>query len=233
MSREYYDRIIDLSRKVVEGAIDPLDVDISTLLDFIRQVDIEGVDLDLLKRDVEAVKGLAVILSIQKERIRNSIEGFRLDQLLVKTALLALNLEELYSIVRSVYRPPVEVYEMDPSLLGDALTYFRSIRRFELDVGGGREAWVEGDPLIEADVRDEMFRLHRDLLAKYGGDWIEYASVVDGDVYKAYIISLLASEGYVDIYVDRVGERVFIRVLRERRRFINPVSIPLVVRDGG
>ncbi len=233
VAEDYYGRIVDLSRKVLEGEVDPLDIDISTLVKTIGEVDVDRLPLEVFKRDVEALRGLALILSMQKERIRASLEGFRLDSLLVKTVLLSLDVDELAGLITHVYRPPVEISYFDEALLGEALAYFNSIRRFELPPLDREAREVEAEPFIEEDIRREMEALHKRLLDESKGDWLDYWDVVSDDVFKAYLISLLASEGLVDIRVDRIEDRIYIRPLREPRRFVDPVSLPVVIRRGG
>lgn len=233
MSREeIYGRIVDLASRVARGELDPLEVEISTLLSRIEEVDIERLPVEVFRQDVEAIHGLALILAMQKDRIKASLEGLSLDALLVKTVILSLGVEELAGLLMSIYRPVSEVSVMTEEYLAEALAYFRSVVRLSGPLGS-EPVEVEPEIFEEEDIRRDMEELWRTLLDRYGEEWIVYDEVVGGDVYRAYLVSHLVTEGYMDMRVDRVAGEVFIQPLRRRRELRNPVSLPVVVRRGG
>jgi len=223
---EIYGRIVDLASRVARGELDPLEVEISTLLSRIEEVDIERLPVEVFRQDVEAIHGLALILAMQ------TLEGLSLDALLVKTVILSLGVEELAGLLMSIYRPVSEVSVMTEEYLAEALAYFRSVVRLSGPLGS-EPVEVEPEIFEEEDIRRDMEELWRTLLDRYGEEWIVYDEVVGGDVYRAYLVSHLVTEGYMDMRVDRVAGEVFIQPLRRRRELRNPVSLPVVVRRGG
>ena len=233
MSREeIYGRIVDLASRVARGELDPLEVEISTLLERIEEVDIERLPVEVFRQDVEAIHGLALILAMQKDRIKASLEGLSLDALLVKTIILSLGVEELAGLLRAIHRPVADVSVMTEEYLAEALAYFRSVVR-PGGLASGEPVEVEPEIFPEEDIRRDMEEMWRDLLEKYGEDWIAYGEVVRGDVYRAYLVSHLVTEGYMDMRMDRVAGEAYIRPLRRRRELRNPASLPVVVRRGG
>ncbi len=228
--KEVYGRIKHLSKMVVNGEVDPLDIDITTLVKLISQVDVDRLPINLFMEDVDALNGLSIVLYHQKEYIKRYLEGLKLDEMLVKTAILTLSLEELASILNRIYRPPAEVSNIDNDFIYEFLLYFKNLRRLEHEFSDKPIQLDHVEYPIEEDVRKEMERLWRHLLSKYRDKWVEYYEVVkENPVFTSYLISLLASEGYILLVKDRISGKVMIKPMPNKIEFRNPVSIPVVV----
>ena len=231
---EIYDRIVDLSRKVVKGEIDPLDLEISSLVSMLSKIDVDKLPYELFMRDVEALNGLSIILYYQKDSLRRVLEGLRIDSVFIKTILLSLDIRQLESLARKMLRPPAEISVLSNDDIVESLVYFKNIRRISPEFRD-IPVNIEGvDVPIEEDIRKEMLKMYRDLKDRYGSEPIDYSLLVkDNPIYKAYLLSILASEGYIDIRHDRVRDRIFVNVNDPPRRHKNPVSLPIVVSKYG
>ncbi len=231
---EVYGRIKSLSKMVVNGDVDPLNIDISTLVELFSKIDVERLPMELFMEDVDALNGLSLVLHYQKETIKRYLEGLKIDEMLVKTAILSLDIEALASIVNRLYRPPIDVSSIDNEYILESLLHFKNIERLRFEFTDKPVEIGSVDVPVEEDIRREMEAFHRRVLEESGGEWVRYEDLLgDKPILNSYLISLLASEGYFIIKVDRMSGDIFVKALAERREFVNPVSIPIVVSRGG
>lgn len=227
---DVYSRIKSLSKMVLEGSLDPLDIDISMFIDLLSKVDVNRLPIELFMEDVEALNGLSQILKYQKEAIIRYLEGLKLDELIVKTAILSLDIDGLSEIVRRIYRPSADISTIDNDFIVKSLLYFKNIRRLKREF---TDRLVEIDSIdlpIEEDIRKHMDILYKRLLETSKDEWVNYKDILlDKPILNSYLISLLASEGYLIIRVDRISGEVYVKPLSKKVNIVNPVSIPIVV----
>ncbi|HIE36983.1 TPA: hypothetical protein EYP83_02345 [Candidatus Geothermarchaeota archaeon] len=227
---DVYSRIKSLSKMVLEGSLDPLDIDISMFIDLLSKVDVDRLPIELFMEDVEALNGLSQILKYQKEAIIRYLEGLKLDELIVKTAILSLDIDGLSEIVRRIYRPSADISTIDNDFIVKSLLYFKNIRRLKREF---TDRLVEIDSIdipIEEDIRKHMDILYKRLLETSKDEWVNYKDILlDKPILNSYLISLLASEGYLIIRVDRISGEVYVKPLSKKVNIVNPVSIPIVV----
>ena len=236
MSREseVYGRIKSLSKMVVKGDVDPLNIDISTLVELFSKIDVERLPIELFMEDVDALNGLSLVLHYQKETIKRYLEGLKIDEMIVKTAILSLDIEALASIIDKLYRPPVDTSSIDNDFILESLLHFKNIERLRFEFTDKPVEIGSVDIPVEEDIRREMEVFHKRVLEESGGDWVRYGDLLgDKPILNSYLISLLASEGYLLIKVDRMSGEIFVKALDEKREFVNPISIPIVVSRGG
>lgn len=231
---EVYGRIKSLSKMVVKGEVDPLNIDISTIIELFSKIDVRRLPIELFMEDVDALNGLSLILHYQKESIKRYLEGLKIDEVIVKTALLSLDIEALASIIDKLYRPPVDISNIDNDFILESLLHFKNIEKLRIEFADKTVEIGSIDIPVEEDIRKEMKTLHRKILEESGGEWVRYEDLLgDKPILNSYLISLLASEGYLLIKIDRASGRILVKALTEKHQFINPISIPIVVgRDG-
>ena len=239
---EIYERIIDLAISVAEGRLDPFDVDVGRFLERLGEVEAfdEGF-IDLLLLDVRALHGLITILEAQSRKLRDRGYGIYLNRLLVRMAAEKLGEEDLVTVLASAWRPIMELEYMDQELLDEAFTYFINL----LDLGE-RERIRPRLMDVEFDISPELFREPVDLasytaelldeLRRVAGeqfiDYFEFVYRGERPLLRAYAVSFLISEGWVDVKIDRLKKKIFIRPRDSRLVFRNPSSI-VVVMGGG
>lgn len=239
---EVYERIIDLAVGVAEGRIDPFDVDVGKFLRRLKSLgEVDPSLMDLLMLDVRALHGLIMILEAQSRRLRDRGYGLYLNRLLVRMAADKLTTEELVGLLEASWRPIMELEYMDRDLLDDAFTYYNNLIDLAMR---GRIMYSLRDVLI--DVRPELFKepidlekygdvLRRELWEVSGGEYIDYFEFIlrgDNPILRAYTISFLISDGWIDVKVDRLKKKIFIRPRKERLEFRNPASIVVVMKGG-
>lgn len=236
---ELYDRILDLAIKVSEGIIDPFDVDVGR---FIRQLARNRRFLELgysyLIKDIRALNGLVAILEAQGRSLRRRGLGLYLDKMLLKLRIYKMSLDDLANVFIHSWRPVVEMETINIEALKEALFYFNSLkdlesRRLKFEeltefLGEGVEPKLFIEPRV---IRRLMMNLLEELRIRSGGDYIDYDNFIRGGdpVERAYILSFLISDGWVDVRVNRLEEKIFIRPRDRRVEIRRPSSLAVVV----
>ncbi len=238
---ELYERIIDLAIGVAEGRIDPFDVDVGKFLDRLSGLDIDPEFTDLLMLDVRALHGLVTILEAQSRRLRDRGYGLYLNRLLIRMAVEKLGVDELVNVLSASWRPIMELEYMDKDLLDEAFTYYLNLVDLAL-----RSRLVPSFREVALDISAELFNepidlevfvegLKRELMEFSKGEFIDYFDFIyrgDSPVLRAYAISFLISDGWVDVKVDRLKKKIFIRPRSEKLVFKDPASVVVVLGHG-
>jgi hypothetical protein len=236
---ELYDRIIDLAIKVSEGAIDPFDVDVGR---FIRQLArnkrLAELDYTYLIKDIRALNGLVAILEAQGKSLRRRGLGLYLDKMLLKLRIYKMSIDELSQVFIRSWKPVIEMESINLEAIKEAMFYFNNLkdlesRRLRFEELSEYMGDVEPRLFIEPKVvRSLMMKLLNELRDSSGGEYIDYKEFITrGDpVERAYILSFLISDGWVDVKVDRLEEKIWIRPKDMRVEIRNPSSLAVVVR---
>jgi len=235
ISKDVYERIIDLADKVYHGMVDPLDIEVSELIEMIRKVDLNKLATDLMYLDINALYGLAMILEAQSEAIKRKTEGLYLDSMIVRLKIMALSVDKLADILRRVWRPPTELnIVLDKDLL-DAKQYFDSIIKFKWTPPRSIEGYAPPQYIfVEEFISKHLNEIYQELIEYSRYNWVNYNNFISRGrkLFKAYILSFLISDGLVEMKIDRIKRTVLIRPLKKRVIYKNPISIPLVIRHG-
>ncbi len=236
---ELYDRIIDLAIKVSEGVIDPFDVDVGR---FIRQLArnkrLAELDYTYLIKDIRALNGLVAILEAQGRSLRRRGLGLYLDKMLLKLRIYKMSIDELSKVFVRSWKPVIEMESINLEAIKEAMFYFNSLkdlesRRLRFEELSEYMGDVEPRLFIEPKVvRSLMMKVLNELRDASRGEYIDYKEFITrGDpVERAYILSFLISDGWVDVKVDRLEERIWIRPKDRRVEIRNPSSLAVVVR---
>ena len=239
---ELYERIIDLAINVAEGRIDPFDVDVGRFIERLRALgELDPSYVDLLMMDVRALHGLVTILEAQSRKLMDRGYGLYLNRLLVRMAAEKLGAEELIGLLGSSWRPIMELEYLDRDLLDDAFTYYANLIDLalrgritpsfkDIDIDISPELFIEPVDLdrFAAELLDELWEVS-------GGEFIDYLEFIyrgDNPVLRAYIASFLISDGWVDVRIDRLKKRIFVKPRKERLEFRNPASMVVVMKGG-
>jgi hypothetical protein len=242
VSDEIYDRILDLAVKVAEGVVDPFDVDVGRFISLLAEKgELDKLDYDLLVKDIRALNGLIMILESQSRLLRRKGLGLYLDKALMRLRIYKMDIMDLAKVFSFSWSPIVEVEALSDEAIFDALSYFNSLR----DLGSRRLKFEEREGVIDYDykprifiipeaLRKRMMVLLDELREVSRTDYIDYNMFIHagvGDpVERAYILSFLISDGWVDVKINRLEEKIYIRARDERRMVSNPSTLPVVVR---
>jgi hypothetical protein len=241
VSPEIYERIIDLAIKVAEGKVDPFDVDVGRFLrDISRYGELSTLDFDILVKDINAINGLIMILEAQSKVLKRRGLGLYLDKVLLRLKLYRMDIEDLSRIFSKAWRPIVEVESINLESIKESLFYFNNLkdlmsRRLKFDelrepVSGDVEARYF---VLPRRIRERIMSFLEELRDVSRGDFIDYWRFIHmrGDpVERAYLLSFLISDGWVDVKINRLEERIWIRPLDERRPVTNPSTLAVGVK---
>lgn len=232
INKELYERIIHLANQVYKGEIDPLEVEIDRFINILREVDLEKLAYDLMYLDINALYGLSLILEAQSEAIKRKTQGLYLDAFMVRLKILNLDINSLANIIERVWRPPVELSILDEDDLLEAKIFFESIIRYKWTPPRKVEVDLKPVHYIESkEVSSMMHELYEELKKVSQFKWINYNDFISGGdkLIRAYILSFLINEGYVELKMDRINKKILIRPLKSRKIYKYPMSIPVVL----
>ncbi len=237
---EMYDRIIDLAIKVVEGDVDPFDVDVGRFITLLSKHEaLDSLEYSYLLKDIRALSGLIAILEAQGRSLKKRGIGLYLDKLLLRLKIFKMNIDELANIFSISWRPIVSLEMINLESIGESVSYFNNLsdlasRKFSFE----EEHLSYGDfkPklfIIPSELKLLMNKLYEDLKHYSKGEYVEYEAFIryKGDpIENAYLLSFLISEGLVDIKVNRLEEKVWIKPLKFKKELVNPSSLAMVIQ---
>jgi hypothetical protein len=226
LGKEHLQRIIDLCKSVEERGIDPFLVEVDDIVDIIHTYFPEWNDPEELCLDAEAVHHIASAIKLQSEWVKHRSTSLYTDPFLIEEKLRKLPSEEIATIFLQSWRPIVELEQLSPQSLTDAVKYWQDLapmhQRWQKNSMSQMETGTTTfDELLENQIvaEEEFSRalemFWRELQAR-GEEKVEYWSFVGAQTYeetvrRAYLTSFLVTYGYATLMVDRLEEIVFIK----------------------
>ncbi|UCB59866.1 MAG: hypothetical protein JSW72_07020 [Candidatus Bathyarchaeota archaeon] len=227
LGKENLERIIDLCRSLEERGLDPFLVNVDKVLEVIHEYFPEWKSPEELCLDAEAVHQIASALKLQSEWIKHRSSALYTDPLLFVDKLRRLSKEEICTIFLKSWHPVVELEQISPSSLEEAMKYWKSLvplneRWQRLEGLHGETGTATPEELLrqqiiaEKEFSKELEKFWHELKRKaVGKEKIEYWDFVGADTYeetvrRAYKTSFLATYGYATLEVDRLEEIVYI-----------------------
>ena len=233
---ELYDRIIDLTRKASEGVINPLDIDVGRYIKELSKL-FDNVDYEkYLIKDIRALNGLISILELQSECLRRMGLGLYLDKVLIKLKILKSNVNELARIFEEVWSPIASIEALTVDDIKEVVLYFENLKPlYERRLKRGGVSTIRSLESAEyykldKDIKSRMMELFNELVNYSGGKYIDYYRFIEmgNCIERAYTLSYLITEGYVDVKIDRWTGRVEIKPAD--RRIKGDASLALVIK---
>lgn len=218
---ELYDRLVDLSNKVMEGKVNPLEIDISKYLDIIRELfkNIENID-DLIS-DIKALHGLIMILSAQYEILKSRGLGLYIEPVLVELRTRQLSIETIANFIKMIRTPVLELEVSNEDNILRAMEYYRKLppinkRKYKYEIYEIPKVDIERSLVIPFSIRNKLKRIYEELSSFSNGEWVDYYDFINlgNPVERAYLLSFLISEGFVEMVYKRFDNRIFIRPVK-------------------
>lgn len=246
---EHLQRIIDLCKSVEERSLDPFLVDVNDVIEIIREYFPEWESLDEFSLDAEAINRLASVIKLQSDWVRHRSTSLYTDPFLLEEKLRKLSRENLARLFLSAWHPIVELEQISPHSLTEAIKYWRSllpinerwlkIASLKTEMGTAtREELIKQRIMAERAFSQELESLWQELKQRVSeGGKIEYWDFVGGDTYeetvgRAYMTSFLVTYGYATFEVHRLEEEIFIKPYEKPISMLGnrqAVSIPISV----
>jgi len=228
LGKEQLQRIIDLCRSIEERGIDPFLLDVDNVLTIIHKYFPEWENPEELCLDAEAVHQIASAIKLQSEWVKHRSTSLYTDPFLIEEKLRKLSKEEIGTIFLKSWHPIVELEQISPQSLTEAIKYWRNLvplderwqQTEEVHVETGtttREELLKQQIMGEKEFSKELEAFWQELKRKaMGKEKIEYWDFIGAETYeettkRAYMTSFLVTYGYATLEVDRLEEIVYIK----------------------
>lgn len=249
LGEEHLQRIIDLCKSVEDRGLDPFLVDVTDVIAIVQQYFPEWQALEEFNLDAETVNQLASVIKLQSDWVRYRSTSLYTDPFLLEEKLLKLSRESLASLFLRVWHPIVELEQISPHCLSEAVKYWQGLlplderwvkTQFEkTELGAAsREELIKQQIMAEKAFTEELETLWRELREKVDGkEKIAYWDFVGAQTYeetvrRAYMTSFLVTYGYATFEVHRLEEEIFIIPFSKPRSLVGKkqmVSVPVSV----
>lgn len=241
--------IIELCKSVEERSLDPFLVDIEDVIAIVKEYFPEWESLDEFSLDAEAVNCLASVIKLQSDWVRHRSTSLYTDPFLLEEKIRKLDKKELASFFLRAWHPIVELEQISPLSLSEAMKYWRGLlplderwlktQAVETELGvTSREELVKQRILMEKAFTEELEALWEELKSKVKEDGrMHYWDFVGMDSYeetlqRAYMTSFLVTYGYATLDIYRLEEEVYIRPFEKPVSMIGKkqvISVPLPI----
>jgi len=249
LGSEHLQRIIDLCRSVEERGLDPFLVDVNDLIAVVREYFPEWESIDEVSLDAEAINRLASVIKLQSDWVRHRSTSLYTDPFLIEEKLRKLRQESLASLFLKAWHPIVEMEQISPHSLSEAIKYWQSLlplnerwtktEFMKTALGAAsREELIKQQIIAEKAFTEELETLWSELKQRVGENGkIPYWDFVGADNYgetvkRAYMTSFLVTYGYATFEVHRLEEEIFIIPFSKPRSLLGKkqvVSVPVSV----
>jgi len=246
---ERIQRVIALCKSVEERGVDPFAVDVDDIIATLQKYFPEWESSEELSMDAEAVQCLASVIQNQGDWVKYRSTSLYTDPFLLEEKIQRLDKEELAAVFTQVWNPVIEMEQLSPSTISEALKYWNDLapiderwqRNGPMQVETGattREELVKLKILAEKTFREELETFWEELKQKIGvNEKILYWNFVGADTYqetldRAYMTSFLVTYGYATLELHPLEEEVFIMSYTEVRSELaeaRMVSVPISI----
>lgn len=211
-TREEIERIISICENIEKRGLDPFSIDVKELLIKLRGVLEENPDLEYYILDAETIYKIATIIALQHKWLTEKAKSLFIDSQLITSRLTILDKKSIVQAFLKAWRPIISIEQLTPQRLHNGLEYFLNLppRRGERAYGWkltGKEIELSKVYLEKGreEIEEKMKALHNELVEKTRGrgelDYWEFVSKpsMEETLDRAYILSFLISEGYVEV----------------------------------
>lgn len=220
-AREHVLRIIHLCGEVERKGYNPFEVDVKEELDYLRRLLPSWRKPSDLILDGEALRGLSRVVELQDEWVKERSRLRILDPETVKERIGEASIPQLASLFFKVWKPIVRLETLTRERLEEAASYWVKLkpRSFkqpkESPIPGREEASAETIRALGLSLGVDFRKLMEEVFLEFkaraerlGGE-ISYWDFVRAQsfretVVRAYVVSFLATYGYVQLSQDRL-----------------------------
>jgi hypothetical protein len=249
LGSQHLQRIIDLCKSVEERGLDPFIVDVDDIIAVVRKYFPEWESPQELCLDAEAIHHLASVIKLQSEWVKHRSTSLYTDPFLLEEKIRRLDKEELAELFLKAWHPVVELEQISPHSLAEALKYWESLLPIserwlktgylETETGSAtREELVKLRIMAEKTFSEELEVFWKELKQRVGGEGkILYWDFIGADTYsetirRAYLTSFLVTYGYATLEVHRLEGEIFVKPFEKRKSMLGEkpvISIPVSV----
>ena len=238
-----------MCQSVEERGLDPFTVDVDDIIGVVQEYFPEWELPEELCLDAEAIQRLASVIELQSGWVKHQSTSLYTDPFLLEDKIRSLHKEELAALFLKVWHPIVELEQMSPRGLTEAVKYWRNLlptnERWlkkssqKMEIGATtRQELVKQRILAERAFSEELRTFWEELKRSVDGvDKIRYWDFVGADTYsetirRAYVASFLITYGYATLEIHRLDEEIFIKPFEKPLSMIGKkqlISIPVSI----
>ena len=247
ISREELERIIKICENVEKMGLDPFTVNVRELLAKLRRLLEENPELDYYVVDAETLYHVASLIAFQHRWIEEKAKSLFIDSQMVSTRVAALDKKTLVQAFLKAWRPIVYLEQLTPQRLRQGLDHFLSLpprpegREYGWKLTEREYRMAEAAMKLESEIMAEKVRsLHEELLSMVGegGGEVDYWEFVKGRNFeetfeRAYIVSFLITEGYVEVRRNPLKDEIKLIPNREKMERRAPTSLVISMEVDG
>lgn len=247
--RERLLRIISLCVDVEHRGSNPFEVEVIEILNTLRKHLPRWKALEEFVLDAEALKGIASVVQLQGDWIRNRSTSLYVDPLLIEFKVKTIDARRLVDIFVKAWHPIVEFESLSKKRAGEAVDYWNQLlplgeRKISLPTplsslkSTSFEELLKMRVISEKSFNDALQNLWGELKERVGGrDQISYWAFIEAEtyeetIYRAYMTSFLVTYGYAAMVVNPLEEEAFLIPYDERVETdskAQSVSIPVAI----
>jgi len=218
VKREFVERIISTCERVLRRGLDPFVIDVERYVSYLRNFLAQSKSTEDLILDLEALDALSRIIEFQGRWIRDRSSKLYFDPLIVELKIKSLDLDDLARILCSAFHPIASIRLISRRGFEEAAKYWVNLPPLKDRWGrlpkpvftvehSSLEDLIRSRLALKGSFSEmlEEFWSRIKALAKEGviyyWDFLKSNSFEDC-ILKAYMISFLASYGYIDLDFD-------------------------------
>jgi hypothetical protein len=249
LGKERLQHVIDLCKSVEERGLNPFIVEVDDIIEVVQEHFPEWELPEELCLDAEAIHQLSSVIKLQSDWVRHRSTSLYTDPFLLEEKIRQLNKEEVVNIFLEAWKPIVELEQITPYSLTQAIKYWRDLlplsERWQisspLKIETGtvtREELVEQRILSNKVFSEELEALWKDLKQSVDEEGrIRYWDFIGADTYsktidRAYMTSFLVTYGYAILEIYRLKEEIYIKPLKKPKPLIemkHEISFPISI----
>ena len=244
VTREELERIIKLCENIERRGIDPFTVNIRGLLEKLRRIVEENPNLDHYVIDAETLYRISTLIALQHKWLREKAKALFIDAQMISTRLVAMDKKTLVRAFLKAWRPIISLEQITPQRLRQGLEYFLSLpprsgsREFGWKITDKEMELVKARlELEEKAMMEKIKALHRELLRRFEEQEgaLDYWEFIKGKNFdetfeRAYLLSFLITEGYVDVKRNPLKNEVKLIPYKEQVKRKSPTSLVISLR---
>ena len=222
-------KIISLCEAVKTGGLNPFEVDVREKLELLRRYLPYWETLEELINDVEAFNELVTVIRLQGDSLRMQASMLYMDFELLMMKIKTLSREDLAKSFLESWRPIVALDQLTIQHIQEAIDYWNTLPPLSERVGREEasltplktltlENTYRLKLLTQAEIKERIENLLKELKEKTNGKGkIDYWSFIMEETYektveKAYYVSFLISQGYVQLEHDLVEGKYMLKL---------------------
>ncbi len=252
VGRERLQHIIEMCKSIEERSLDPFMINVDEIIKIVREYFPEWKQPEDLCLDAETIHRLASVIKLQSEWVKHRSTSLYTDPFLLEEKIRSVEKEEIVNVFLKAWHPIVEMEQISPHSLAEALRYWESLlplnerwKEFpqpEAEASSAtREELIKQRILREKAFTEELenfwMELKEQVETKGVDGKIRYWDFVGAETYeetvqRAFMTSFLVTYGYATLEIRPLEEEIYIKPYPKQLKTVAKkqlVSIPIAI----